>query len=48
MLDNYLFILWFFKSIGPSCYEREDSVFYTQVPPEEYENCIQIINQGMF
>ncbi|XP_046508880.1 fibrous sheath-interacting protein 1 [Equus quagga] len=33
------------KTVGPSCYEREDSVFYTQVPPEEYENCIQIINQ---
>ncbi|XP_023475973.1 fibrous sheath-interacting protein 1 isoform X3 [Equus przewalskii] len=33
------------KTVDPSCYEHEDSVFYTQVPPEEYENCIQIINQ---
>ncbi|XP_058397185.1 fibrous sheath-interacting protein 1 [Diceros bicornis minor] len=37
------------ETVDPSCYEHEDSVFFsvfhTQVPPEEYENRIQIINQ---
>lgn len=39
-----------FKSVDPSRYEHEDaffSVFHTQVPPEDYENYIQNVNQGM-
>lgn len=40
-----------FKSVDPSRYEHEDaffSVFHTQVPPEDYENYIQNVNQGMW
>ncbi|XP_066244621.1 fibrous sheath-interacting protein 1 isoform X2 [Saccopteryx leptura] len=36
------------ETVSPSCYEHEDtfpSVFHTQLPPEEYENCIQNVNQ---
>ncbi|XP_060149563.1 fibrous sheath-interacting protein 1 isoform X2 [Globicephala melas] len=36
------------ETVDPSCYEHEDtffSVFHTQVPPEDYENCIQNVNK---
>ncbi|XP_062946141.1 fibrous sheath-interacting protein 1 [Cynocephalus volans] len=36
------------ETFDPSCYEDGDtffSVFHTQVPPEEYEKCMQNINQ---
>ncbi|XP_066133239.1 fibrous sheath-interacting protein 1 isoform X1 [Saccopteryx bilineata] len=36
------------ETVNPSCYEHEDtfpSVFHTQLPPEEYENRIQNVNQ---
>lgn len=36
------------ESIDPSCYEHEDtffSVFRTQIPPEEYENHKENVNQ---
>uniref|UniRef100_A0A8C9CXH0 Fibrous sheath-interacting protein 1 n=1 Tax=Panthera leo TaxID=9689 RepID=A0A8C9CXH0_PANLE len=36
------------ETVDPSCYEHEDtffSVFHTQVPPEEYENRKQNVNQ---
>ena len=39
-----------FKSLDPSCNKHEDtffSVFHTQVPPENYENHIQNVKQGM-
>ena len=40
-----------FESLDSSCNKHEDtffSVFHTQVPPEDYENHIQNVKQGMW